>query len=323
MKYDEFAFFNQQLAGMLKTGIPLEGALQQLASTMRRGKLRDEITKLEADLAQGIPLEKALSARKLPPTYIAMLQAGVRGNDLPGTLTLVADHYQRLSLIFARLSGLMVYPMLVLGAALGLSVFLIFLRGRIVEEVSTQFSGSIPFHLQMLVWLSPLTILLMVIGALLVLGSSRLRKNLRWRVPAVRDAYLAQLASTGEIMLRRGHTLPDTLTFLAKLESGTAAEQSLISWNKSLAEGQSEMPNAKTSALPPMFFWLLKSAGEDLADGFRRAAEIYQRRAAQRLDMLLFAALPISIVVLAAMIVVQIYPVIVQLVGFMDSGFGF
>ena len=30
MKLDEFAFFNQQLAAMLRDGIPLEGALQRL-----------------------------------------------------------------------------------------------------------------------------------------------------------------------------------------------------------------------------------------------------------------------------------------------------
>ena len=40
MKLDEFAFVNLQLAGMLKCGIPLEGALKQLCATMRRGGLR-------------------------------------------------------------------------------------------------------------------------------------------------------------------------------------------------------------------------------------------------------------------------------------------
>lgn len=322
MKYEEFAFFNQQLAGMLKSGIPLEGALHQLSSTMQRGKLRDEMTRLEADLREGVPLEKALAARKLPSTYIAMLQAGVRGNDLPGTLTLVADHYARLSHILTRLQGLMVYPMLVICGALALSLFITILRGRIIGAVGTEFAGNIPFHFQMLVWLPPVTILLMAIVAGWVLASSRIRKNLRWRVPAVRDAYLAQLASTGEIMLRRGNTLPDTLTFLASLERGTPAEQALVSWNRLLAEGKSEVPDGKTSALPPMFFWLLQSAGENIADGFGRAANIYQRRAAHRFDTLLFAALPMSILLLAAMIVVQIYPVMVQLIGILDSGFG-
>jgi type II secretory pathway component PulF len=37
MKNDEFAFFNQQLAAMLRDGIPLEGALRHLCAEMRSG----------------------------------------------------------------------------------------------------------------------------------------------------------------------------------------------------------------------------------------------------------------------------------------------
>src|SRR5256885_7805883 len=49
MKLEELAFVNQQLAGMLKSGIPLEGALRQLCANMRRGQLRVELEALEAD----------------------------------------------------------------------------------------------------------------------------------------------------------------------------------------------------------------------------------------------------------------------------------
>ena len=71
MNYDEFAFFNQQLAAMLREGIPLEGALKQLCAGMRSGPLRGEIQQLEADLARGTPLKEALARRAaagpLPP----------------------------------------------------------------------------------------------------------------------------------------------------------------------------------------------------------------------------------------------------------------
>ena len=69
MKYDEFAFFNQQLAAMLRDGIPLEGALRRLCEEMRRGKLRDELQALEADLANGTPIADALQLRQLPELY--------------------------------------------------------------------------------------------------------------------------------------------------------------------------------------------------------------------------------------------------------------
>ncbi len=110
MKLDEFAFFNQQLAAMLRDGIPLESALGQLCSSMSRGDLRDELEKLRTDLANGVPIKQALASRKLPPFYVQMIQVGVKSNNLPGVLTLVADYYQRANLIGMRLKGLMIYP---------------------------------------------------------------------------------------------------------------------------------------------------------------------------------------------------------------------
>ena len=53
MKNDEFSFFNQQLAAMVRDGIPLESALRRLCADMRQSPLRSELEKLEADLAKG------------------------------------------------------------------------------------------------------------------------------------------------------------------------------------------------------------------------------------------------------------------------------
>ena len=129
MKLDEFAFFNQQLAAMLRDGIPLESALGQLCASMRRGELREELEKLRADLANGVPIKQALASRKLPQFYVQMMQVGVQSNDLPGVLTIVADYYQSGNLIWTRLKGLMVYPAIVLGGTLALSVLVAVLFG--------------------------------------------------------------------------------------------------------------------------------------------------------------------------------------------------
>src|SRR5213078_2806701 len=91
MNYEELAFVNQQLAGMLKSGIPLEGALRQLCVNMQRGSLREELRRLEADLARGLPMPEAL-----------------------GALLLVADYYSKVNAVWTRLKGLMIYPLLVL-----------------------------------------------------------------------------------------------------------------------------------------------------------------------------------------------------------------
>src|ERR1017187_7737111 len=124
MNYAEFAFFNQQLAAMLRDGIPLEGALKQLCVGMKDESLRAELTALEADLARGTPLQEALARCKLPELYIRMVEIGARSNDLPGVLTLLADHYQRANALWTRLKGLMVYPFIVVFVSLALTLML-------------------------------------------------------------------------------------------------------------------------------------------------------------------------------------------------------
>ena len=103
MKYDEFAFFNQQLGTMLRDGIPLEGALQQLCASMQRGEMREQLEQLEAALKAGTPLDAALAPRQLPDFYKQMLRIGAQGNDLPGMLLLLADYYQQADSIWTRL----------------------------------------------------------------------------------------------------------------------------------------------------------------------------------------------------------------------------
>src|SRR5689334_5873590 len=126
MNYDEFAFFNQQLAAMLRDGIPLEGALSRLCADMRRGALRSELERLEADLAKGRPMSEALAERRLPDLYKRLVIVGAKSNDMPGALTLLADYYQNQHNLWTRLKGLMVYPTIVVVVAFAVSLLFYF-----------------------------------------------------------------------------------------------------------------------------------------------------------------------------------------------------
>ena len=79
MKLDEFAFVNQQLAGMLQSGVPIEGALRELCRTMRRGELRAELEALAGDLGQGSPLAEALSRPAVWPFTVSTPVLSSRG----------------------------------------------------------------------------------------------------------------------------------------------------------------------------------------------------------------------------------------------------
>jgi type II secretory pathway component PulF len=317
MKYDEFAFFNQQLAGMLREGIPLEGALKKLAVGMDRGKLRTKIEQLGSDLSTGTPLKEALARGQLPPLYVRMVEIGARSNDLPGILTMLADHYHRANSLWTRLKGLLLYPLIVIVLSLCLTVALCIVSNRIFFLFSRQFY-HMPTVLILTLWVPPVCLAIAALFLILLFTNRSLREKLRWRIPAFREASLAQLASAMAVMIEHGATLPEALRLAEALEPNTPAAKSLAQWRAQIEAGTGVPARWQAGALPPLFLWLIQSAGENLAEGFRKAASIYQARAAYKTDLALYGALPISILFVGQFVFWQLVPLFRALAGTVD-----
>jgi type II secretory pathway component PulF len=315
MKLDEFAFLNQQLAGMLRAGIPLEGGLRQLSSQMRRGKLRGELEALQRDLAAGIPLNEAVAARKLPELYVRMTQAGAAGGDLSGVLTMLADYYDRVAGILTRLKGLMVYPLIVLFAALGVSILITVIFHNLVVTIFDDPDIGVLLSRPSLIpgMVLPTAILSLLLGAwFLVVLIPRFRNWARWRLPGFREASIAQFAGAASLLLRGGTPLQGSLALLQKTEDRSPAGREVSRWMSLHEQGQAKWSSftAGSRVFPPLFIWIVAQGGEDLAQGFQRASDIYQARSIHKIDMILYAALPVSIMLLAGLVVGQIFPLI-------------
>src|SRR5205085_6827642 len=114
-----------------------------------------------------------------------MLELGVRSNDLPAVLTLVADHYHRANATWARLKGLIVYPVLVIIVSLGLTFMLSITFSRMQTNFLDQFPGPIPPAFSVTsVWMPQLILALVVLLALIAISVPALRSWLRCRLPA-------------------------------------------------------------------------------------------------------------------------------------------
>jgi type IV pilus assembly protein PilC len=321
MNLEELAFVNQQVAGMLRSGIPLEGSLRQLCANMRRGVLREEFEALGTDLARGIPLGQALDARKLPEFYVQMLKLGAKANDMPGVLTMIADHYERANLIWHRLKGLLVYPAIVLTLALGLSALLATILTNTFDSAAEVLTasewavvqrGSQLSFLLTSMWVPTALLSLLLLSAAGVLLTPALRRRVRWWAPGFRESALANLGATMSLLLRSGSHFGDALDLVEKMEGRSPVHPVLRKWRNRLSEGGgnfSEMSGGG-GVVPPLFCWLVAQGGEDLAKGFKRAGEIYHARAVYRIEMLLYSVLPISVLVLGLIILGQFYPLV-------------
>jgi len=127
---------------------------------------------------------------------------------------------------------------------------------------------------------------------------------------------LLMLTASMELMLKGGCTLSEAIGLLEQLEEGTSAGEELAQWQAEHSSGQARFSDfAKPGRVfPPLFIWLVANTGENLAEGFKRAAEIYHGRAMHRTEMLLYVALPLSILGLGIMITFQMYSIVLVFV---------
>lgn len=314
MNTDEFAFLNQQLAAMLRDGIPLEGALHRLSAEMRDGRLRGELQALEADLAKGTPIPDALSRRQLPELYKRMVVVGVKSGDLPGALTMLADYFQRQSSVLARLKSMLVYPLIVLFAAFLLSVLLSFAWSCVIgPSFRDLFAGMgvrlpaftlFAFSTLQTIWAFPLTIAVVFLACISILFIPALRDKLMWRLPAFKEATVSRIASSINLLLKNGVSLPEAIAFTEELETSTEAAADLRRWRQQLSAGTVKFSEvaAGNKLVPPLFTWIVSGAGENVADGFRRASDIYHARALYRTEVALYSVLPMTSLFLGGVI---------------------
>lgn len=330
MKLDEFAFVNQQLAGMLRSGIPLEGALRRTCEGLRDGPLRVELAGLESDLVRGVPLGQAVAARRLPEFYARMLQIGARGRDLPALLTLLADYYQRAHLVWVRLKGLLFYPVTVLVVSFAVSLLMAIIFTRFGLEMRTsvvEMAGvpaSVParwVYVQAGLWLPVVALGLLTATAGAGLIVPAWRERLRWRLPGFREARWSNVASSLALLMENGSSVSEAMGLVSRLEGDSPAGRDVAGWERRLAEGRVRFDEvaAGGEAVPPLFIWLVAASGENWVDGFRQAAEVYRERAVQRAELALYAVLPVSVVALGGVILLQLLPMVRVFGGFARS----
>jgi type II secretory pathway component PulF len=207
----------------------------------------------------------------------------------------------------------------VLLVSLGLTVIVSLLAKRFVLSTSLEWVRTPPLFLSAL-WIPPLLIGVLLFAGVAVVSVPRLRSRVRWRLPGFRETSLAQLASAIALMLKSGTPFPEALAFAEAIESDSPAAGALRQW-RSLVQGGQGSPAQWPQSLhpfPPMFLWLVRKGGEDLGAGFQKAAEIYRARASYKIELLLYGALPISVLLLGQMVIWQVAPVFRTLIWMMN-----
>jgi type II secretory pathway component PulF len=319
MNTEELAFVNRQLAGMLKSGIPLEAGLKKMTESMSSGRLKDQLGKLGDRLENGQAVEQAVEGLDLPDTYKRLLVLGQESQSMPKVLSCVADYYERIGTLVTRLRGLAIYPMLILVCGLLVAGLMAFLSSMLKNDIAdltdaiigsgrsraSEFFGSS--------WISIFPMGVFAVGFLLyliVLRSQKMRRFFSWKIPMLRDAALAQYAGLSEALLASGARLPEVIGMIRKLEAGSAMETDLALIEQNLAEGHAGYDSASRGCrtIPDFFNWIVAQSGEDITAGFGHARTIYTSRAESKMQAFLYCFLPVNILLVGLLLLVFFIP---------------
>ena len=127
VKRRELAEFLHQLSFLIKSGVPLITALDDLEKEIKNPLLRSEVRKIKNALTRGETLREAFEKTKLfPPVVLSLIQIGEESGTLDKTTEEASQHLYRIDEIISQTKRALIYPIFVLLAMFGALSFWIF-----------------------------------------------------------------------------------------------------------------------------------------------------------------------------------------------------
>jgi type IV pilus assembly protein PilC len=139
-KAADVTVFTRQLAGLLRAGLPLAGALELLADAASRGGLPRIVRTVAGDILRGLPFSAALARHPdaFGALYCQLIAVGEMAGALPAVLSRLADDRERAASQRAKLRAALAYPVMVLLLSLAITAGLLI---GVVPTFKTIFDG--------------------------------------------------------------------------------------------------------------------------------------------------------------------------------------
>jgi len=139
-KLQELATFTQQLANLLKSGMPLTVALNSMSHLECKGIPPDVSRQLKQDVMEGRSLSDAMARHPVifSDMYVNMVRAGEQSGALVEVLRRVAEHYERFAVVTNQFKSALIYPCIV--ACVGV-VIIFFFMTFMLPRVMSIFQG--------------------------------------------------------------------------------------------------------------------------------------------------------------------------------------
>ena len=254
----EFLVFNQELATLLKAGMPLVQSLDILRQRVANATFKAVLDDVYDKVKSGTGLSDAFGAHGdlFPPVYAASLMAGERSGNLDSVIRRYVAYEKVIGAVKKRTISALIYPLILTLMMLGLIAIIVL---RVVPSFSAfyeNFDRELPLSTRIIVgfsdalvanfWLIVIAIVGTVVGVLAWVRQPGQRERLDrmllevpWAGTTVRKFATAQMARTLGTLLGGGIPLVNALEIVNRSMSNRHMARELEEITGRVREGES------------------------------------------------------------------------------------
>jgi len=344
VKANDFLLFNQQLAALVRAGIPILQAISMLRKRAASARLRAVLGDVEEQIRGGAALSQAFAAQGsiFPRIYTASILAGERSGALDEVLKRYVTYMRRNVGLRRKIRGALAYPLFLLLAS---GCMVTFLTVYVVPRMSELFSGfgsQLPTVTQIVVglsrWLSTNVIWFgpLIIGGAVVLllwsrtASGRLQLNaLVLKVPLagslVVQMSVAQATRSLATLLAGGITLLESWEIAAESITNLELRRRSSAILPLIREGRSFTESLESAGwMPPLALDMI-GIGErsgSLREMLDEVAVFYDAESEVRLEQLTTTLEPAILVVMGGVVVTILLAIYLPIIQSISGGAG-
>jgi type IV pilus assembly protein PilC len=326
---NDLSLMTRQLAALLRAGLPLLQSLDMLSRSLPSLVLTELMQQVRNDVASGTALHDALAKH---PThfsglYVSLVQAGESAGILDTMIERLAHTLEKNEALRSRVRSALMYPIAVLGVAIGVLVLILVGVVPVFEDVFKSFGAELPWPTQMVVALSeglsssgPLALALVFFGLWWWRSAQQKNTPSAIRIRLWRDRRMLQLpvfgalletavvarwAQTLSALLAAGVPLTEALGPVAQACDQAVYERLTLQLQRQVAQGSRLSEGmAQSGRFAPMIVQLCATGEETgaLDPLLARAGELMETELDDRVNGLSSLLEPLIIVVLGGLI---------------------
>jgi type IV pilus assembly protein PilC len=342
VKANDFLLFNQQLAALLRAGIPILQAISMLRRRATSVRLRAVLEAVEEAIRGGAALSQAFAAQGaiFPRIYTASILAGERSGALDEVLSRYVNYMRRSVALRRKIRGALAYPLFLLLASLSMVVFLIVYVVPKMSDLFAGFGGKLPFVTQVVLtlsgwltgnifWLAPLLIAAAVgLGIWSRTPGGRLTiDRLKLKIPIAGKLLVqlsvAQAARSLATLLAGGITLVESWEIAAESITNLELRRRSSGILPLIREGQSFTESLEAAGWLPALALDMIGIGErsgSLREMLDEVATFYDAEAEVKLEQLTTTLEPAILVVMGGIVVVILLAIYLPIIESISGG---